>query len=144
MVDKHITRLVKKAGQDAEFETIDDEAEVIKLAGRHAPLDVVAEFGVEAARDAALDITTRLAIGAGYRRPARRRHPAGDALPDHHAGHELPDRWGLPDVDARRHRRHLRLAFPGYGEFAEDIERYMPPTAAAASSCWPWRPSARA
>ena len=32
----------------------DDEAEVVKLAGRHAPLDVVEEFGVDAARDAAL------------------------------------------------------------------------------------------
>ena len=51
IVDKRITRLVKKAGQDPVFETIDDEAGVIKLAGRGAPLDVVTEFGVEAARE---------------------------------------------------------------------------------------------
>ena len=31
------------------------EADVIKLAGRHAPFDLVEEFGVDADRDAALD-----------------------------------------------------------------------------------------
>ena len=36
-------------------------------------------------RDAALDSVTRLAIGAGHRRSARRRHPARHALPDDHA-----------------------------------------------------------
>ena len=39
MVDLHITRLVKREAGDPTFETIDDEADVVKLAGRHAPLD---------------------------------------------------------------------------------------------------------
>ena len=55
MVDRRITRLVKEAGKDPAFVTIDNEADVIKLAGRGAPVDVVAEFGVENARDAALE-----------------------------------------------------------------------------------------
>ena len=88
IVDKRITRLVKKAGQDPVFETIDDEAGVIKLAGRGAPLDVVAEFGVEAARDAALDRTTRLAIGAGLDALRDAGIPLVHALPVDDPGHD--------------------------------------------------------
>jgi hypothetical protein len=66
MADMHITRLLKTDSGGASFETIDDPADVVKLAGRHAPLDVVEQFAVESARDEALDATTRLAIGAGF------------------------------------------------------------------------------
>ena len=67
MVDMRITRLVKDAASGAgSFATIDDPADVIKLAGVHAPLDVVEQFGVDKARDEALDTTTRMAIGAGF------------------------------------------------------------------------------
>ncbi len=38
MVDLRITRLVKRSLGDPTFETIGDEAEVVKLAGRNAPL----------------------------------------------------------------------------------------------------------
>ena len=65
MVDRRVTRIVKDAAGGGSFQTIDDAADVIKLAGVHAPLDVVADFGVDTARDEALDITTRMAIGAG-------------------------------------------------------------------------------
>ena len=97
MVDRHITRLVKRESGGPSFETIDNEADVIELAARSAPLDVVTEFGVDAARDAALDSTTRLAIGAGF--DALR--DAGIPLIMHYKtttlGTQLPDRWGLPD-----------------------------------------------
>ncbi len=66
MADMHITRLVKSESGGASFETIDDPAEVIKLAGRRAPLDIVEQFAVESARDEAFDNTTRLAVGAGF------------------------------------------------------------------------------
>ena len=78
MVDKHITRLVKRETGDPTFETIDSERDVIKLAGRNAPLDMVAEFGVEPERDAALDVTHPAGHRRGLRRAARRRNPAGD------------------------------------------------------------------
>ena len=48
----NITRLVKRESGDPTFESIDDEADVVKLAGRHAPLDVVEQFGIDPARDA--------------------------------------------------------------------------------------------
>ena len=125
IVDKRITRLVKKAGQDPVFELIDDEAGVIKLAGRGAPLDVVAEFGVDAARDAALDRTTRLALGAGL--DALR--DAGIPLVMHYRsttlGTMLPEKWGLPESMRDDTGVIFASAFPGYGEFAADIEKYM-------------------
>ncbi|MGD9702702.1 MAG: SDR family NAD(P)-dependent oxidoreductase [Acidimicrobiia bacterium] len=124
MADMHITRLVKSESGNASFETIDDPSEVIKLAGRHAPLDVVEQFAIDTARDEALDATTRLAIGAGY-----------DALRD--AGiplvmryktttldTQLPDRWGLPDALRDETGVIFASAFPGYNAFAEDIEAY--------------------
>jgi malonyl CoA-acyl carrier protein transacylase/3-oxoacyl-(acyl-carrier-protein) synthase/acyl carrier protein len=124
MVDRHITRLVKRASGDPTFEAIDNEAEVIKLAGRSAPLDVVDEFGVDAARDAALDSTTRLAIGAGF--DALR--DAGIPLVMHYKtttlGTQLPDRWGLPESMRDDTGVIFASAFPGLDNFAQDLERY--------------------
>ncbi len=124
IVDRHITRLVKRASGDPSFETIDNEADVIKLAGRSAPLDVVAEFAVDAARDAALDSTTKLAIGAGF--DALR--DAGIPLVMHYKtttlGTQLPDRWGLPDSLRDDTGVIFASAFPGYDNFARDLEHY--------------------
>jgi acyl transferase domain-containing protein/NADP-dependent 3-hydroxy acid dehydrogenase YdfG len=124
MLDRHITRLVKRESGDPTFETIDNEADVIKLAGRSAPLDVVAEFAVDTARDAALDSTTKLAIGAGF--DALR--DAGIPLVMHYKtttlGTQLPDRWGLPDSMRDDTGVIFASAFPGYDNFARDLEHY--------------------
>ncbi|MBL8930969.1 MAG: acyltransferase domain-containing protein, partial [Kineosporiaceae bacterium] len=124
MVDMQITRLVKSELGGPSFETITDEAEVIKLAGQHAPFDVVAEFGVDAARDEALDSVTRLAIGAGL--DALR--DAGIPLVMHYKtttlGTRLPDRWGLPASMREDTGIIFASAFPGYESFAADLEAY--------------------
>ena len=124
MVDLHITRLVKRESGDPTFETIDDEAEVVKLAGRHAPLDLVEQFGVDATRDAALDSVTRLAIGAGF----DAMHDAGLPLVMRYktttVGSRLPERWGLPDALRDDTGVIFASAFPGYDSFAEDLGRY--------------------
>ena len=124
MLDRHITRLVKRESGDPTFETIDSESEVIKLAGRSAPLDVVSEFGVDTARDAALDTSTRLAIGAGF--DALR--DAGIPLVMHYKtttlGTKLPDRWGLPESMRDDTGVIFASAFPGLDNFAKDLERY--------------------
>ena len=107
------------------FETIDDEAGVIKLAGRGAPLDVVAEFGVEAARDAALDRTTRLALGAGFDALRDAGIPLVMRYRSTTLGTMLPEKWGLPESMRDDTGVIFASAFPGYGEFASDIEKYM-------------------
>src|SRR5262249_19864182 len=88
MLDHHITRLVKKDGQDPTFEVIADPDQVVRLAARAGRLDLVAEFGVAAERVAALDRTTQLAIGAGI-----------DALRD--AGIPLVMRYRTTSVGSR-------------------------------------------
>ncbi|HLZ37305.1 MAG TPA: beta-ketoacyl synthase N-terminal-like domain-containing protein, partial [Mycobacteriales bacterium] len=124
MVDKHITRLVKRETGDPTFETIDSEADVVKLAGRHAPLDGVTEFGIEPQRDLALDTVTRLAIGAGF--DALR--DAGIPLVMHYKtttlGTQLPDRWGLPKALRDDTGIVFASVFPGFDSLADYIERY--------------------
>ncbi len=125
MVDMHITRLVKSEATGASFETITSEADVIKLAGRHAPLDVVAEFGVDASRDEALDVATRLAIGAGFDALRDAGIPLVMWYKTTTLGTQLPDRWGLPDALRDDTGVVFASAFPGFDSIASDIERYM-------------------
>jgi acyl transferase domain-containing protein/acyl carrier protein len=124
MADMHITRLMKSDSGGASFETIDDPADVVKLAGRHAPLDVVEQFAVEAARDEALDATTRLAIGAGFDALLDAGIPLVMRYKTTTLGTQLPDRWGLPDALRDDTGVIFASAFPGMNRFAEDIEAY--------------------
>ncbi|MCB0999515.1 MAG: SDR family NAD(P)-dependent oxidoreductase [Acidimicrobiales bacterium] len=124
MADMHITRLVKRESGGASFETIDDPAEVIKLAGRRAPLDVVQEFAVDAARDEALDTTTRLAIGAGFDALRDAGIPLVMRYKTTTLGTQLPDRWGLPDAMRDDTGVIFASAFPGLDRFATEIEEY--------------------
>ncbi len=124
MADMHITRLVKSEAGGASFETIDDPAEVIKLAGRHAPIDVVEQFAIDIARDEALDSTTRLAIGAGFDALRDAGVPLVMRYKTTTLGTQLPDRWGLPDELRDDTGVIFASAFPGYNRFAEDIEAY--------------------
>ncbi|OBI28615.1 beta-ketoacyl synthase [Mycobacterium sp. E1386] len=124
MLDRHITRLVKRESGDPTFETIDNEADVIKLAGRSAPLDVVAEFAVDTARDAALDSTTKLAIGSGFDALRDAGIPLVMRYKTTTLGTQLPDRWGLPDSMRDDTGVIFASAFPGYDNFARDLEHY--------------------
>ena len=113
MVDMHITRLVKNEIGGATFEAIDDPSEVIKLAGRHAPLDIVEQFGVDTARDEALDVTTRLAMGAGLDAMRDAGIPLVMRYKTTTLGTQLPDRWGLPDALRDDTGVIFASAFPG-------------------------------
>jgi acyl transferase domain-containing protein len=124
MVDKHITRLVKSGTSTPVFETIETEADVIKLAGRYGTFDIVAEFGIDADRDAALDACTRLAIGVGL--DALR--DAGIPLVHHYhtttLGTRLPGRWALPGELRDDTGVVFASAFPGYDSFSDELNRY--------------------
>ena len=112
MARKHVTRVVKTAEGDGRFETIDDTADVLKLAGRAGPFDLAAEYGVprEARRGARHHDAAR--HRGGHRRAARGRHPARPDLAAHVEGHLPPRPLGAAGVDARRDRRDLRLGLP--------------------------------
>ena len=117
MVEKNITRLVKTGSGEGRFETIEDLADVIKLAARARDLDICRDFGFPADRLAALDRTTRLAIAAGI--DAMR--DAGIPLVMHYKtttkGTKLPDRWMLPEEMRDDTGVIFTSAFPGYDSY---------------------------
>ena len=124
MLDKHITRLVKSDNGGPTFETINNIAEVIKLAGRGAELDLEKEFGVSADRVAALDRVTQLAIGAGIDALRDAGIPLVMRYKKTSKGTQLPERWGLPDALRDDTGVIFASAFPGYDSFAEIMSRY--------------------
>ncbi|HZD75273.1 MAG TPA: beta-ketoacyl synthase N-terminal-like domain-containing protein, partial [Actinomycetota bacterium] len=124
MLDKHITRLVKREDGDPTFETITSQADVIKLAGRGQTFDPVAEFDVSPDRALALDRTTAMAIGAGI--DALR--DAGIPLVLHyrttHKGTRLPDRWNLPEDLRDTTGVIFASAFPGLDAYTGELHHY--------------------
>ena len=102
MVDKHITRLVKSAEGSGSFATIDDQNEVIRLAGRPGSFDLAEEYDVPQKLVESLDITTQLAMAAGL-----------DALDDHGADHESHHGVGRHAQSQHGHEGHLRAGVVG-------------------------------
>ncbi len=111
MVEKNITRLVKTGSGEGRFETIENLADVIKLAARARDLDLCRDFGFPEDRLAALDRTYEAGHRRRDRRDARRRNPAGHALQDHYQGHEASRPVDAARGDEGRHRRDLHFRF---------------------------------
>jgi acyl transferase domain-containing protein/acyl carrier protein len=124
MLDRRITRLVKTASGDARFDTIEDVADVIKLAGRGGAFDLENEFGVFGERVAALDQVTRLAIAAGIEAMRDAGIPLVLRYKTTSKGTQLPDRWGLPDALRDETGVIMGSAFPGYNAYADEMARY--------------------
>ena len=124
MLDKHITRLVKNDNGGPTFETINNVADVIKLAGRGGTFDLENEFGVTADRLAALDRDTQLAIAVGIDALRDAGIPLVMRYKTTSKGTKLPDRWGLPDALRDDTGVIFASAFPGYDSFADEMSRY--------------------
>jgi acyl transferase domain-containing protein/acyl carrier protein len=124
MTDKGIVRLLKKEVGESRFEPIADVSDVIKLAGRGGALDLEGEFGVPAERVSALDVATRLAIGAGLDALRDAGVPLVMRYKTTTRGTSLPDRWTLPEALQDETGVIFASAFPGYAAFADDMERY--------------------
>ena len=124
MLDKHITRLVKSDRGEATFETIQDVADVIKLAGRGGAFDLENEFGVSSDRRLALDRTTCLAIAAGIDALRDAGIPLVMRYKTTSKGTQLPERWALPDALRDDTGVIFASAFPGFDSFAEIMSHY--------------------
>jgi acyl transferase domain-containing protein/acyl carrier protein/NAD(P)-dependent dehydrogenase (short-subunit alcohol dehydrogenase family) len=124
MLAKRITRLVKSESGEARFDTIEDVADVIKLAGRGGAFDLEKEFGVSAERLAALDQVTRLAIAVGIDAMRDAGIPLVMRYKTTSKGTQLPDRWGLPDALRDDTGVIMGSAFPGYDSYADEMARY--------------------
>ena len=125
IADKHITRLVKSEAGGGHFETIDNPADVIKLAGRGGTVDLAADFGFPDDRVDALDQAIQARHRRRHRCAARCRHPARDALQDHdHAARKLPERWMLPEAYRDTTGVIFASAFPGVDGLMVEVDRY--------------------
>ena len=123
MLDKHITRLVKNdAG--SRFETINNVADVIKLAGRGGAFDLEKEFGISADRRASLDRDTQLAIAVGLDALRDAGIPLVMRYKTTSKGTLLPDRWALPDALRDDTGVIFASAFPGLDSFAREMSGY--------------------
>ena len=125
MLEKHITRLVKSDNGGPTFETINNVADVIKLAGRGGKFDLENEFGVSADRLGALDRTTQLAIAAGIDALRDAGIPLVMRYKTTSKGTQLPDRWALPDSLRDDTGVIFASAFPGCDAFADEMSRYF-------------------
>ena len=124
MLDKHITRLMKSDNGGPTFETINNVADVIKLAGRGGAFDLESEFGVSADRRAALDRDTQLAIAVGIDALRDAGIPLVMRYKTTSKGSQLPDRWALPDALRDDTGVIFASAFPGCDSFADEMSRY--------------------
>ena len=124
MVDKHITRLVKREDSDPTFETIDKPEDVVKLAGRLGQFELDEEYGVDPGRASAMDSTTAMAMAAGFDALRDAGIPLVQAYKTTTKGTKLPDRWRLPDNMRDDTGIIFGSAFPGYDAFAGEMEKY--------------------
>ncbi len=124
IVNKRITRLVKGEDGSGRFETIDDPADVIKLAGRPGSFDLTEEYGVPAELVEALDITTQLAMAAGLDALREAGIPLVQSYKRTTTGKHLPDRWLLPPALRDDTGVIFASAFPGGDRFANEFTRY--------------------
>ena len=115
---------MKSESGEARFDTIEDVADVIKLAGRGGAFDLEKEFGISAERVAALDRVTRLAIAVGIDAMRDAGIPLVMRYKTTSKGTQLPDRWGLPDAMRDDTGVIMGSAFPGYDSFADEMARY--------------------
>ena len=124
MVERHITRLVKRANGDPTFETIENVGDAIKLAGRAAGFDLEKEFGVPAERIAAFDRTTSLALAAGIDALRDAGIPLTMRYKTTSKGSRLPERWVLPESLRDDTGVIFASAFPGCDALAQIISGY--------------------
>ena len=124
IAERHITRLVKGEDGTGTFQTIDDPADVIKLAGRAGEFDLGEEFGIDADRLAALGRETQLAIAAGIDALRDAGIPLVQHYKDTTRGTKLPDKWRLPDALQDDTGVIFASAFPGSADFAAEMNAF--------------------
>ena len=122
MVDKAIVRLVKRS---AEFERIDDEAQVIKLAGRLGRLDVARDFGIDEKLQRALDVTSVLAMGAGLEALRDAGIPLVRRTRTTRTGKSVGGSWALPEPLRDDTGVIFASAFPGLDNLIDEVTRHV-------------------
>ena len=125
LVDLNITRLVKAPDGEARFETIKDNNDVVKLAGRMGRFDFENDYGFDKKIAEGLDITTKLAISATIEALRDAGIPLVQLYKKTTTGKMLPTQWGLPEEMQSETGVIFASAFPGGVSTVEDVTEYL-------------------
>jgi len=123
MLEKNVERLVKGPSGEADLQMVDDISGVIKLAGYFHEGEIIREYDVDERLVKAMDVTSSLAIAAGF----EALRDAGIPLVRHNkttsTGHELPDSWSLPKALQEETGVIFASAFPGMASMVDEVTR---------------------
>ncbi|HUT82071.1 MAG TPA: SDR family NAD(P)-dependent oxidoreductase [Candidatus Bathyarchaeia archaeon] len=125
MVDKNIVRLVKDAVKGAQFQTITDVKDVIKLAAQKGEFDLSKEYGIDVEFTSVLDITFQLAFAAGIEALRDAGIPLVPMKTQTSVGKEITKGWALPESLRDDTGIVFASAFPGYSNLISIISKYL-------------------
>ncbi len=125
MVDKNIVRLVKDAVNGAQFQTISDVGEVIKLAAQKGQFDLSKEYGVDADFTDLLDITFQLAFAAGIEALRDAGIPLMPLKVKTSVGKEIVKGWALPESLRNETGIVFASAFPAYSNLISVLSEFL-------------------
>ncbi|MGC8602261.1 MAG: SDR family NAD(P)-dependent oxidoreductase [Desulfomonilaceae bacterium] len=124
MLEKNVERLLKGPDGEVELQLVDNMSGVIKLAGffenQYSILD---EFGLERRLIDAMDVTTRLAVGAGLEALKDAGIPLIQQIKTTTTGGELPGSWTLPPNLREETGVIFASAFPGMASLVDEVTR---------------------
>ncbi|MGC9779110.1 MAG: acyltransferase domain-containing protein [Candidatus Heimdallarchaeota archaeon] len=125
MVDKNIVRLVKDAIKGAQFQTISDVSEVIKLAAQKGQFNLSEEYGVDVGFTEILDITFQLAFAAGIEAMRDAGIPLMPLKVKTSVGKEITKGWALPESLRNETGIIFASAFPAYSNLISVVSEYL-------------------
>ncbi|NHJ38583.1 MAG: acyltransferase domain-containing protein, partial [Asgard group archaeon] len=125
MVDKNIVRLVKDAVKGAQFQSITDVSEVIKLAAQKGHFDLAKDYGVDVGFTEILDITFQLAFAAGIEALRDAGIPLTPLKFKTSVGKEITKGWALPEPLRDETGIVFASAFPAYSNLISILSDYL-------------------
>ena len=119
-LDKNIVRVVKDASGQGSFLPVENDDQVIRLAGQAQHFDV-GEYGVPERLSVAFDRATQLAIAAGLEALRDAQIPLVRTYHETSTGKKVPTGWALPEPLRDETGVIFASAFPGYNLMAEKL-----------------------
>ncbi|MBI4057609.1 MAG: acyltransferase domain-containing protein, partial [Elusimicrobia bacterium] len=124
-LEKNIVRLIKSATGDHRFEKLKDISEVVKLAARKGEFDLEKEFGVSEGLSQAMDISYKLALGAGMLALKDAQIPLMRYYRKTTTGIQIPYRWALPEDLIQETGIIFASCFPALDSLVDEISRFL-------------------
>ncbi|MBD3189419.1 MAG: acyltransferase domain-containing protein, partial [Candidatus Heimdallarchaeota archaeon] len=125
MVEKNIVRLVKDAVKGAQFQSINDVSEVIKLAAQKGEFDLAEEYGVDAGFAEILDATFQLAFAAGIEALRDAGIPLMPLQVNTSVGKKITRGWALPEPLRDETGIVFASAFPAYSNLISTVSDFL-------------------